>query len=472
MLIPLKLVRDQPLQQQLYEQLRDLIVSGRLAHGTRMPSTRMLADQFAVSRITVLLTYERLAAERYLTTVRAKGTFVSQVTAAPATPPAERGSLTEDGADAWAGRPDARLFPAGRWRALMRTALDHLGARLNADHTDGDPALRRAIARWLSSSRGLLVEQDQIILSAGRQHALHIVAHMLLRPGVQVAIEQPCDPRSERLITSTGATVIRVPVDHAGVQTDLLPDSPVAMILVTPEHQRPLGAVMSQQRRQALLAWTERSGATVVADDIDGELRYDAMDATPLMGLDPLGRVIHLGGFALSLGPGVHLGYLAVPRQMIAAARAAGRLMDDHSGQLEAAALAELLDSGGYARHLHQLRKSYLGRRDRMVEALRRRFGAATDIGGASAGLHLVWRPDPDLGHASTVAVLARRHGLDAAPLGDATILLGFGVPDEHHIETSVGGLAHALAAANQRLPPIPAISLGFSRTAARGALR
>ena len=355
----------------------------------------------------------------------------------------------------------------------MRTALDHLGARLNADHTDGDPALRQAIARWLSSSRGLLVEQDQIILSAGRQHALHIVAHMLLRPGVQVAIEQPCDPRSERLITSTGATVIRVPVDHAGVQTDLLPETPVAMILVTPEHQRPLGAVMSQQRRQALLAWTERSGATVVADDIDGESAIRSHGCTPLIGTRlPLGRVIHLGGFALSLGPGVHLGYLAVPRQMIAAARAAGRLMDDHSGQLEAAALAELLDSGGYARHLHQLRKSYLGRRDRHDGGVaptvrgghrhrRRQRGAASGLASRSG-----------LGRASTVAVLARRHGLDAAPLGDATILLGFGVPDEHHIETSVGGLAHALAAANQRRPPIPAISLGFSRTAARGALR
>lgn len=485
MLIPLKLVRDQPLQQQLYEQLRDLIVSARLANGTRMPSTRMLADQFSISRITVLLTYEQLAAEGYLSTIRAKGTFVSQPAPAQAgtahlgtTPvgmeqtafPA-RGARTGGAgqADPWAGRPDARLFPTGRWRALMRSALDHLGASLTADHTDGDPSLRRAIAQWLSTSRGLAVDHDQIILSTGRQHALHVATHLLLRPGTRAVIELPCDPRSERLIASTGATVLRVPVDDAGIQTDLLPDGPVAMVLVTPEHQRPLGSVMSQPRRQALLTWLERSGAIVVAEDVDGELRYEAMDATPLMSLDRHGRVIHLGGFALSLGPGVHLGYLAVPRLMIAAARAASRLIDDNSGQLEAAALTDLLQSGAYARHLHQLRKSYLGRRDTLIGALRHHFGAETSLEGASAGLHLVWRPELRLGLAADLANQARRHGLDAAALGQQAILLGFGVPDEHRIEIAIRRLADATKAS---MEPHPAtVTRSFARPIAQSAL-
>jgi GntR family transcriptional regulator/MocR family aminotransferase len=476
MLIPLKLIRDQPLQQQLYGQFRELIVSARLGSGTRMPSTRMLAEQFSISRITVLLTYERLIAEGYLTTLPAKGTFVSQAPMAQAPlPPAcglRVGGYSAD-PELPAGRPDARLFPASRWRVLIDTALNDLGANPAADPMDGNPALRQAIAHWLSASRGLAVDPDQIIVAAGRQHALHVAAHMLLRSGVRAVVESPCDARSERLIASTGATVIRVPVDEAGIQTDLLPDGPVAMVLVTPEHQRPLGAVMSRRRRHDLLAWAEHSGAAVIAEDVDGELRYEAMDAAPLMSLDRHGQVIHLGGFALSLGPCVQLAYLALPRPMVAAARMTSRLIDDDSGKLEAAALTDLLESGTYLRHLHRLRKIYLGRRDALTRSLRRHFGAETRITGTSAGLHLVWCLAPDLGQAGAVVELARLHGLDAARGGDHTVILGFGIPAETQIETSVSRLVAALrpsstcqfsSAGGVRIPTIANRSLAMNR--------
>jgi GntR family transcriptional regulator / MocR family aminotransferase len=446
MLIPLKLLRDQPLQQQLYEQLRELIVSARLADGARMPSTRMLADQFSIARITVLLSYERLLAEGYLTTIPAKGTFVSQAPAPQPVLAAARRARDPAGVAVPAGRPDARLFPAGRWRALVRDALGSLGASFAADHQDGDPALRRAIAFWLSTSRGLTIEADQIVLANGRQHALHVAVHLLLRPGARVVIEAPCDPRAEALIVSTGATVIRIPVDQSGIRTELLPDGPVAMALVTPEHQRPLGAVLSEARRQTLLAWAERSGATVIADDVDGELRYEAMDARPLMSLDRGDRVIHLGGFALSLGPGVQLACLAVPRRLIAAARAAGRLIDEHAGRLETTALAGLLESGAYARHLHHVRKIYLSRRDTLMRSLWRHFGEDGRIDGQTGGLHFVWHPPHRLGLASVVADLARYHGLNAVSFGADALLMGFGTPDESHIEAGVLHLANALA--------------------------
>jgi GntR family transcriptional regulator / MocR family aminotransferase len=446
MLIPLKLVRDQPLQQQLYEQLRDLIVSARLAGGTRMPSTRMLADQFSVSRMTVLLTYERLIAELYLTAVPAKGTFVTRTAVPQPLLPAKRPTTEPVAIAALPGRPDPRLFPAGRWRALIRDALDCLGASLAADHHDGDPALRGAIAHWLSTSRGLATGPDRIILANGRQHALHIAAHLLLGPGLRAVIESPCDPRAEALIASTGATVIRLPVDQDGIRTDLLPEGPAAMALVTPEHQRPLGAVMSEARRRSLLGWAERCGAAVVADDVDGELRFEAVNSPALMSLDRGIRVIHLGGFAISLGPGVQLAYLAMPAAMIVAGRVASRLIDDHVGRLEAAALTAMLEGGAYARHLHQLRKVYLGRRDSLIRSLRRHFGADIRVEGQTGGLHFIWHLPQHLGCAAAVAEAARQHGLDAVRLRDHAVLLGFGVPDESHIDTGVGRLAEALS--------------------------
>jgi GntR family transcriptional regulator/MocR family aminotransferase len=448
MLIPLKLVRDQPLQQQLYEQLRQLIISSRLAPDTRMPSTRMLADQFSISRMTVLLTYERLIAESYLRTVPAKGTFVSRSLAADENHyPARSGNAGCDDTKAKheVGRPDPRLFPAGRWSAHIRGALGHLGASLADEHVHGDPLLRQAIARWLSRSRGIGVNPDQIILANDRQHALHIVARLLLRPGGRAAIESPCDPRTELLIAGSDVAVVRVPVDGDGILTDRLPAGPAALALVTPEHQRPTGAVMSLQRRQALLAWAVRSGATVIEEDSDGEFRYGSMDAPPLMSLDRDASVIHAGGFAASLGPGMMLAYLAVPQRLIGPARTAARLIGGCAGRLEQAALADLLASGGYARHLYHAGKTYLGRRDTMIGSLRRHFGERIRVGGTTAGLHLAWTLPAHLQCAAEVAVLARRFGLDAESGGDRLVLLGFGISEEHQIEAGVSRLAAAL---------------------------
>jgi GntR family transcriptional regulator/MocR family aminotransferase len=449
MLIPLKLVRDQPLQQQLYDQLRTLVLSGRLVNGSRMPSSRMLADRFCVSRITVVLTYERLIAEGFLTTVPATGTFVSGTAPTPPAAPAARVAGATSGAPASVGRPDARLFPASRWRGLIRDALDSLNADFVTDHPDGDPALRRAIAGWLSTSRRLSVEPDQIILASGRQHALHIAAHMLLHCGARAVIESPGDARAAALIASTGAMLMRIPVDESGMRTDLLPFGPAAMAVVTPGHQRLLGVAMTASRCDALLRWAERAGAVVVADEFDGELRYEDTDSPPLMGLDRLGRVIHLGGFGLSLGPCLQLAYLVMPRRLVAQAQAASRLISEPAGPLESAALGHMLESGAYARHVHHLRKVYLGRREALLGSLRRQFGADIRIGPHGSGLHVVWHVPRHLTPAGAVAAQARQLGLDAAADGERALLLGFGVPAENHIALAVVRLADALAGAH-----------------------
>jgi GntR family transcriptional regulator/MocR family aminotransferase len=443
MLIPLKLLRDKPLQQQLHEQLRELIVSARLPPGSRMPSTRMLAEQFSISRITALLTYERLIAEGLLQTIPAKGTFVHRPDSLPA--PATAGP---DAPERAVGRPDPKLFPAVKWRGLIRAALDNLDASQGEEAAYGGAALRQAVARWLSASRGLALEANQIILAHGRRHALHIAAHLLLRPGQRVVVETPGDPVAERLLAEAGAIVAAVPVDDEGLRTELLPAGPAAMVLVTPGHQRPLGAVMSLARRQALLDWAGRSGATVVDDDCDGELRYEAAEAPSLMLLDRDGIVVHAGDFAATLGAGVALGYLAVPRRLIEAARAASLVAGGYTARLEADALAALLDSGLYARHLPGVQTVYLARRDALIGSLRRHFGADSHIAGAEAGLHIAWTDPP--GSAATVADTALRLGLDAGCCGDRVVLIGFGLPEERQIEAGVARLAEALADAGR----------------------
>jgi GntR family transcriptional regulator/MocR family aminotransferase len=456
MLVPLKLVRDLPLQQQLYDQLRDLIGSARLTPGTRMPSTRMLADQFSISRITVLLTYERLIAEGYLETLPAKGTFVSHAAQRITSNDAAARKIASNALppEPLIGRPDPAEFPAQRWRTLLRSSLDRLSANLcDGQPNGGHPALRRAIARWLSTSRGLAAEPDQVIVASGRLQALHIAANMLLRPGGHAVIEDPCARKAETILASAAATLTRVPVDADGLRTDRLPSGTAAMIHVTPEHQRPLGVALSRSRRQELLQWATRADAVVLEEDCDGEFRYEVMDAPPLMALDRDERVVHVGSFAPVLGPGVTLGYLVVPCRLIPAVHAARRLVDDRPGWLEEAALAEFLDSGAYARHLHRLRKVYLSRRDLLIASMRRHFGSSVRLGGGGAGLHLAWTLSPAFGPATLVAETARRCGLDAAPVarsgftrGSQVVALGFGLPSEQQMQAAVRRLAASLS--------------------------
>ena len=451
MLIPLKLVRDRPLQQQLFEQLGDLIASGGLQAGTRMPSTRMVAEQFAVSRITVLLAYERLIAEGYLETIPAKGTFVSRPAVAAVRCPmdAQSGAHTASPipcsggiGDGRIGRPDPALFPITRWRALMRDAVSRVGAGAATDHAGGAVQLRQAIAAWLSVSRGLAVAPSQIVLVSGRQQAVHLAAHLLLYNGARAVVEDPCDDRTAATYAEAGAEVIVVPVDHAGLRSDMLPEGPAALVHLTPEHQRPLGVLLSAERRAAVLRWAAQAGAVIVAEDSDGEFRYGGMEAPSLMNLDHEGRVIHVGGFAASLGPWVTMGYLAVPLAMVEAAHAARRLIDDSAGSVECGALAEFLQSGAYARHLHRSRKIYMSRRDALVEALQRHFGTTA---AGSAGLHLAWELPEDLGDGRDFAEHARRCGLEADTAGAANrrvLLLGFGMLSETRLQLGIARLA------------------------------
>ena len=556
MLIPLKLVRDQQLQQQLFDQLRDLIVSNRLRPGSRMPSSRMMAEQFAISRMTVLLTYERLIAEGYLATRPAAGTFVAHPVAKPsvdsliaasalslahppaahppaahppaAHPPAAHpggppaahppeghppagpqacdavsrtaadmphGAAAAHGPEPRVGAADPSLFPTQRWRSLMRQGLDRLGTQFGAEHAGGNPALRDAIATWLSTSRGLAVFADQVMLVKSRQQALHVIAHLASRPcegrraavrgsgcpmsqdrsmandAARIVVEDPCDAAAAAVLAGEGARLARVEIDQDGLCADRLPEGDAALIHLTPEHQRPLGVILSRARRAAVLDWAARNGALILEEDIDGELRYDNMNIPSLMSLDRSERVIMLGGFGVSLGPLLDMAYLVLPRWLAPFAQSTRRLIDDSRGGLEQMALAEFMGGGGYARHLHRLSKVYASRRDALLAALRRHLGDRSSVWGHHAGLHLAWRPSADAGPPAALAALARRHGLDASAPRHDVVLLGFGLLDERHIETGVRRLAEALMAPPESIAAASAPSPGFARTFSQGAL-
>jgi GntR family transcriptional regulator / MocR family aminotransferase len=398
---------------------------------------------------------------------------------------------------------------------LIRHGLDRVGARFEPEHPAGNQALREAIAHWLSSSRGLPVSVDQIMLVKGRQQALHVVARLASHPcegrrtlgrctsamaaqdslggdapraalfaghpgaasnsetpkdHSRIVVEDPCDTDAAAAMAGEGRSLVRVPVDADGLCTDQLPRGGATLIHVTPEHQRPLGVLLARDRRIALIHWAAHAGALILEEDIDGELRYGDMNVASLMSLDRSERVILLGGFGASLGPWLDIAYLVLPRWLVPYAQTTRRWIDDSRGSFEHTVLAEYLTSGGYARHLHRLTKTYATRRDALLTALRRHFGAATHVWGEQAGLHLAWFPPPDSGSPEYLARLARRLGLDAAAVRDDVLVLGFGATDEHHIEAGIRRLADALTAAGEEFPPVGAMPAGFAGTTAHGA--
>ena len=307
--------------------------------------------------------------------------------------------------------------------------------------------MRTAIAGWLSTSRGLAVAPDQVMVMNGRQQALHMAAHVAVRRGARVVVEDPCNANAAAMLTSEAAELLRLPVNADGLCVDRLPAGDVALVHVTPEHQRPLGVTLARTRRIALLAWAAQAGAHILEEDCEGELRYGEMNVPSLMSLDTAERVILLGGFCTSLGPWLGLAYLVLPRQLVNAALAARQLIDDGRCGLEETALAELLHSGGYARHLHRLRKAYASRRDALLTALRLHFGVPAPTWGEDAGLHLAWFPPPEIGSPGCLAAVARHCGLEAAALpadtrGWQALLLGFGSLPEQQIESRVAHFA------------------------------
>lgn len=485
--IPISLDADsrQCLQAQLYEQVRTLILGGRLKPGTPLPASRSLVEQLGVSRNTVLLAYERLIAEGYLETHRTRGTFVSRELpeqcltanahapgklAMPGDAPRARPPLAFEGRaqavvsphrfvhDFWLGRPDPHSFPAKTWRYLLNRVMLTAGTRLT-EYLDpaGAPELRRAIARHLGPSRGIDADPDQVIVVAGCQEALNVAARLLVREGTQVAIENPAYQGAAYLFASYRARLLPVAVDDNGMRVERLPSKGVTLAYVTPSHQYPLGFTLSLERRLRLLEWARRSGAYILEDDYDSDFRYRGSPLAALMGFDNDGHVIYVGTFSKSIGAGLRLGYLVVPRHLVESARTVKALLDNGHPWLEQAVLAEFIGSGAYERHLRKIRHIYGARRDCLLDCLRKHFGDVV-VSGTESGMHVAWHLATGLPTAAELQELAARRGVGiyslrsgaahdfgGCPYSERTVVLGFSSLDEAQIRTGVERIAAAL---------------------------
>ena len=375
--------------------LRAAILDGRLAAGTRLPSSRTLAEQLGLRRNAVVVAYEHLLSDGLAEARVGAGTYVTA-------------HLPHGAAPAGHGAPPVPVarqipFALGRTHADPAT-LRRLAGAVRRRLATADPAyfgygdprgsqeLRTALSSHLAATRGLRCDPGCILITGGTQQGLRLCAEALLQPGDGVWLEDPGYPAARRLFEAVGANAFAVPVDGAGLMVEVgrhrAPEARFAY--VTPSHQFPTGVAMSMERRVALLGWAREAGAWVLEDDYDSEFRYAGPPLTALAGIDGHARVAYLGTFSKSFFPGLRIGFLVVPPALLATVRAARAATDRFPPGLLADALADLMRDGTFATHVRRMRARYRAARDLVADTLHRASGGLLRVTVPEQGLHLV----------------------------------------------------------------------------------
>lgn len=477
-----------PLSRQLYERLRQTILSGHMKAGARLPSTRGLASQLGVSRNTVFAAYMQLFAEGYILGKVGYGTSVAPLApdkllnvpsktctiqqmaeSQPSVELSQRGRALLQAphlprtAFAWEsgqspafriGIPALDAFPFDLWTRLLARRARRSFSELSGDwHPAGYRPLREAIAAYLGLIRGIACDADQIIITAGAQGAMDLAARVLLDPGDAAWMENPGYLGARGALLSAGARLIPVPVDAEGldVAAGIMREPMARLAAVTPSHQASLGVTMSLARRLALLSWAKERRAWILEDDYDSEYRFAGRPLAALQSLDEAGRVIYIGTFSKVLFPTLRLGYLVAPPALVEALIAARRFIDMHIPVLEQSVIADFMNEGYFTRHIRRMRQLYAGRRAALVTALRQEFQGTLEVQAPEAGMHLVgWLP-PGIDD-RMASCQAAAHGVQTPPvsafclepLQRGGLLLGYAAVNEREIAEGV----HRLAAA------------------------
>jgi GntR family transcriptional regulator/MocR family aminotransferase len=457
LLVGLDRTGDQTLGAQLQAQLRDAIREGRLAVGERLPSTRQLATELGVSRGLVVDCYAQLEAEGYLASRSGSATRVaSGIAVVPPTggPPA---SVHRLDVDFRYGIPDLGGFPMRDWLwALGEAGREAPIASAGYGDYRGVEHLREVVAAYLRRVRGAVAVADNIVIAGGFAQGLGLVLRVLARDGlVGVAVEEPCVRDVDLTLDRAGSQHVPVPVDDLGIDVDALAASGARAVVVTPAHQCPTGVVLAPERRHALVRWAVERDGVIIEDDYDAEFRYDRQPVGSLQGLAP-DRVVTIGSVSKSLAPWMRLGWVVCPPHLTTAVALEKEIADRGSPGLDQHALAHLIVSGRYDRHLRRMRTTYAARREALVGSLAER---APDLvlSGLAAGFHAVLHLPTGADETAVIEAARQRsiglHGMSEYRVDGSTtppqLVLGFGNVSEGSIRRGIEVIAPLL-----RSPP------------------
>jgi GntR family transcriptional regulator/MocR family aminotransferase len=424
--------------------LRDAVRDGRLAPGTRLPATRRLAEELGISRGTAKAAYDQLVAEGYLTARQGSGTQVASLPSLDAGAPEAAARARTPRFDLRPGSPDVGAFPAAAWLRALRRAIA-TAPLLAYDYGDprGRTELRTALSGYLGRARGVIAPPERIVITSGYVQGLALLTRVL--DGGTIAMEDPGLPFHREVVRRNGGSVVPVRVDERGVCARELGDA--GAVVVTPAHQYPTGVTLHPERRRAVTDWARARGGLIVEDDYDGEFRYDRQPVGALQGMAP-GQVVYLGTASKTLGPALRLGWMVLPPHLVDDVADAKLHSDHHTESIGQLALAELIDSHAYDRHVRACRLRYRRRRDQLLD----RVGGRSEVRGIAAGLHAL----VEVADEEEALKRAEAEGLAVGHLGDhwhtpgpdrpQGLVVGYGTPRERAYPEALEVLRRVLA--------------------------
>ena len=435
---------------QLYDALRDQIITGERKAGEKLPSKRDMAQNLNISVNTVDAAYRQLESEGYIQVRPRSGFYVCDigqlaphlaVVAAPQTTPVDTGIVRVDFSPSGIA---AEKFPLRRWQQLLRACAEEPAA-LKRTPAEGDMGLRCAIADYLYKARGVQCRAENIIIGAGSAGLLACLSH-LLPNSCTFAVENPVYNRAYRHFDRMGHRVVPAQIDHSGVMPEPLEELEEAILYTTPSHQYPLGLCMPMARRIQLLNWCSRKPMRyIIEDDYDSEFRYDTKPIPSLQSIDRHDRVIYLGTFSRSVMPGLRISYMVLPESLMELYRREYRDLGTGASTLEQLVLREFILQGDFARHLNRMRVYYKGQRGFFLRQLAV-MGEVIEPIGEAAGHHLAVRVHNGMNEQelcrSALAQGARVYPISSyfmgemPPIYEKKILLGFGGLSREEIET------------------------------------
>ncbi len=474
------------LHQRIQRALRALILDGALAPGLKLPATRVLAKSLGVARDTVENAYVQLHRDGFIVRREGSGSYVCEAIgaelrgasrrrqtqvvktsqAAAGAGLSQRGRMILDSGGvndqqmikAFAtGLPETRSFPTDVWERLQRQVMkDYRSSVLLHGDPQGSESLRKAIATYLNLERGAKCSPEQILVLSSTRQALFLCAQLLTDVGKPILLENPGYFGARKAFETAEAKVVPIDVDASGIRTDLLhaDRSGAHCVYVTPSHQYPTGATLPLERRLELINWAAEKGKWIIEDDYDSEFHYAGKPTACVQGLDKYQRTLYLGTFSKTLFPGLRMGYMVLPQELVKAFTYARSMIDGHTPQILQLTLARFMEDGHYNAHVRAMRKLYAGRQAILLDAIGKHLGDVVTASRPQGGLqipcvlHEGWSEEKTIRQAASAGVqLPGLSRLYAGATKQQGWLLGYSSLTAHEIETAMGRLAHALKA-------------------------
>ena len=468
-----------PLHARIQRAIRQLILDGALGPGKQLPASRGLAKSLGVSRDTIEAAYAQLHAEGFIERRVGSGSFVAETTEfAPGHRHSKRDVLMRNQAPNLSKRgdatfrsggvremlmprpfahgvPDTRSFPLSLWERLERQVLKESGtlALLHGDPQGAEP-LRRAIADYVNLERGARATADRVLVLTSSQQAVTLCANMLLDSGERIFIEDPAYYGARKAFDAAGLESVPVPVDAQGIQVEPILAEPhhARAVFLTPSHQFPTGATLTLDRRLALIEWAAEHQAWIIEDDYDSEFHYAGKPTACVQGLDPHDRTIYVGTFTKSLFPGLRIGYVVLPSQLVKPMTVGRTLLDGHTASMSQLTLARFMEGGHFGAHVRAMRGIYAKRLDVLSSLVRKYLSDFVEPRIPIGGLQMPCVLTCDIPEGVAINA-ARRVGVELLGLsalhamggGKAGFLMGFAAYTPTEMEVAVRKLANAL---------------------------